>query len=112
MKGKTIREYTHDIKTEVRSISGWYELEKEEVIRVDEEEVLYAVGNSVVDSSCCGTGGCRYALVAGYIRRLKTRQDKHGCWVSEVQPIAAGQNRQEIINLVKQKESVSQVQFW
>ena len=48
------KEYTHELQVEYRSISGRYEPEKEGKIRVDGKEVLYVVGNAVVDSFCCG----------------------------------------------------------
>ena len=106
-----IKEYTHEIGREVRSISGGYELEMEGKLEMDGEEVLYVVGNAVVDSSCCGVGGCRYALVPGYVRQFKTRQDKQDLWISEVESIIDRATRQEIIQILKEKEMVQQVQF-
>ena len=106
-----IREYKHELNREVRSISGWYEFEKEGNLQIDGREVLYVVGNAVVDSSCCGVGGCRYALVPGYVRQFKTRQDEQGLWISEVEPIIDRVTRQEITRVLKEKEIVQQVQF-
>ena len=106
-----MKEYTHEIGREVRSISGGYELEMEGKLEMDGEEVLYVVGNAVVDSSCCGVGGCRYALVPGYVRQFKTRQDEQDLWISEVEPIIDTATRQEIIQVLKEKEMVQQVQF-
>ena len=109
--GQMIREYTHEIGREVRSISGGYELEKEGKFEIDGREVLYVVGNAVVDSSCCGVWGCRYALVPGYVKKFKTRQDEQGLWISEVEPIIDRTTRQEITRVLKEKEIVQQVQF-
>jgi hypothetical protein len=106
-----IREYTHELNREVRSVSGWYELEKEAKFDVHGKEVLYVVGNAVVDSSCCGVGGCRYALVPGYVRQFKTRQDDKGLWISEVEPVIDKATRQEITRILKEKEIIQQVQF-
>jgi hypothetical protein len=106
-----IREYAHELNREVRSISGGYELEREEKFEIHGKEVLYVVGNAVVDSSCCGVGGCRYALVPGYIKRFKARQDEQGLWISEVEPVIDGATRQEITRVLKEKEIVQQVQF-
>ncbi len=106
-----IREYTHELNREVRSISGGYEFEKEGNLQIDGREVLYVVGNAIVDSSCCGVGGCRYALVPGYVRQFKTRQDEQGLWISEVEPIIDIATRQEITRVLKEKEIVQQVQF-
>ena len=108
---RMMKEYTHEIGREVRSISGGYELEMEGKLEMDGEEVLYVVGNAVVDSSCCGVGGCRYALVPGYVRQFKTRQDQQDLWISEVEPIIDTATRQEIIQVLKEKEMVQQVQF-
>ena len=106
-----IREYTHELNREVRSISGGYEFEKEGSLQIDGREVLYVVGNAVVDSSCCGVGGCRYALVPGYVKKFKTRQDDKGLWISEVEPVIDRATRQEITRVLKEKEIVQQVQF-
>ncbi|MBL7224738.1 MAG: hypothetical protein ISS59_01275 [Desulfobacteraceae bacterium] len=109
--GQVIREYKHELNREVRSISGGYELEREGKFEIHGREVLFVVGNAVVDSSCCGVWGCRYALVPGYVKKFKTRQDDHGLWISEVEPIIDKATRQEIIRLLKEKEIVQQVQF-
>ena len=106
-----IREYTHELGREVRSISGGYELEMEGKLQIDGREVLYVVGNGVVDSSCCGVGGCRYALVPGYVRRFRFRQDERGLWISEVEPVTDGTVRGRITDLLKERELVQQVQF-
>ena len=103
--------YTHELGREVRSISGGYEFEREGNLQIDGRDVLYVVGNAIVDSSCCGVGGCRYALVPGYVRQFKTRQDEQGLWISEVEPIIDMATRQEITRVLKEKEIVQQVQF-
>jgi hypothetical protein len=106
-----VKEYTHELNKEIRSISGGYELDMEGKLEIHGEEILYVVGNAVVDSSCCGVGGCRYALVPGYVREFKTRQDEQGLWVSEVEPIVDRKTRQEITRILKEMEIVQQVQF-
>ncbi len=106
-----IAEYTHELNREIRSISGGYELVMEGKFEINGKEVFYVVGNAVVDSSCCGVGGCRYAHVPGYVRQYKTRQDEEGLWVSEVEPIIDQATRREITQILKEKEMVQQVQF-
>jgi hypothetical protein len=106
------REYTHELNKEVRSISGGYELEREETIDLDDRQVVYAVGNAMVDSSCCGVWGCRYALVPGYVVRWKHTTTADGNAVSEVQPIEDDQVKKRIIKLLESKEAVNQVRFW
>ena len=105
------RTYTHELGKRVEAISGWYELEKEGRFRFKGKEVLYVVGVAAVDSSCCGVWGCRYALVPGYVREFKARKNDQGCWVSEVEPVADGASRQEIIRVLMKEECVQQVRF-
>jgi len=105
------RIYTHEIAQEVRSIGGRYELDKEGVFEWEGSSVLYAVGNAAVESSCCGTWGCRYALVAGYIKRFKFRTDDSGNQLSEVLSIEDPSVRDSITVLIKREEHVSQVIF-
>lgn len=109
--GQMIREYTHELNREIRSISGGYELEREGKFEIHGKEVLYVVGNAIMDSSCCGVWGCRYALVPGYVKKFKTRQDEQGLWISEVEPVIDGATRQKITQLLEEKELVQQVQF-
>ena len=106
-----MKEYKHELRKEVRSIAGGYELEKEGTLEMDGKEVLYVVGNAVVDSSCCGFGGCRYALVPGYVEAFKARRDGHGQWISRVEPIMDRAIRQEITRVLMEEELVQQVQF-
>lgn len=87
-------------------------MEEEGRIEMDGNAVLYIVGNAIVDSSCCGVGGCRYALVPGYVRRYKTRKNGRGLWLSEVEPIVDPETRKEIAEYLKREEWVNQVQFW
>ena len=106
------REYTHELNKEVRSISGGYELEREERIDLEGRQVVYAVGNAMVDSSCCGVWGCRYALVPGYVVRWKHSTTPDGDPVSEVQPIEDDKVKKRIVKLLESKEAVNQVRFW
>ncbi len=107
-----IREYTHELQKEVRSISGGYTLEKEERIEVDGREVLYVVGSALADSSCCGYWACRYALVPGYVVNWKFSRDEKGVPVSIVEGIVDEKVRRQVVEFLETTEGVSQVQFW
>lgn len=107
-----IKDYTHELKKEVRSISGGYTLEREETIKVDGKTVLYVVGNALADSSCCGFWGCHYALVPGYVVSWKHTKNKEGISISTVEAITDEQVKREITKLLEEKEGVSQVRFW
>jgi hypothetical protein len=107
-----VREYTHELQNEVRSISGGYTLEKEERIEMNGREVLYVVGSALADSSCCGPWACRYALVPGYVIDWKSQRDKNGIPISRVASITDERTRRELRELIEKQEGVSQVQFW
>lgn len=106
------KDYAHELHKEVRSISGGYTLEKEERITIGGKEILYVVGNALADSSCCGFWACHYALVPGYVVNWKYTKNEDGIPLSTVEGIADERVKQEITKLLKEKEAVSQVQFW
>ncbi len=106
-----IREYTHELNREIRSIAGAYELDSEGRLQIKGEEVLYTVGNALIDSSCCGSWGCRFAIVPGYIRNLNIRKNRQGYWVSEVEPVVDLEAQSKIKQFLEKQENVSQVEF-
>ena len=107
------KEYVHvGLKEEIKSISGYYMLETENVLKHKGRDVLYLLGHGVIDSSCCGIGGCRYALVPGYIVGWKNKKDAAGNPVSEVEPVSDDKSRAEILNMIRETEIVQQIQFY
>ncbi|MGC8907092.1 MAG: hypothetical protein ACP5M0_06575 [Desulfomonilaceae bacterium] len=103
--------YVHEIAQEIRSIGARYEFDAEAILEWNGRPILYAVGNAVVDASCCGFWGCRYCVVAGYVVRYKFDADAHGNPLSEVIPIADTSLKQQITDALKEKEGASQVIF-
>ena len=111
MKTK-IREYAHiPLNEEVQAIGGYYVLEKEVRLPYHGEEVLYVIGMSLIDSSCCGVTGGKYAIVPGYILEWQHRTNDEGLPVTEVQPIRDEQIRKEIADLIKDADFVQHVEF-
>ena len=107
-----IKEHTHyDLNQENIAISGSYVLTNEVRLPFGEREVFYLTGYSVVDSSCCGTGGCGYALVPGFIISWKSKKNKDGLFVSHVEPIRDKEDQKEIRRLIGGSELVQQVIF-
>ena len=105
--------YTHEeLNKEVRFIAGYYILEEEKRLDYKGKEVLYLIGCSQLDNSCCGVGGCRYALIPGYIIAWKTKTDETGNPVSEVETIVDKDSKTELAEILKNKETITQVEFW
>ena len=107
-------EYTHlelgqDYAT---GISGYYVPQQEVKLKYGSREVLYVIGQAVVDSSCCGTANCQYAMVPGYIIRWQPEMNKDGLPVSEVELISDKATRNNIRKIIKETEHVSQIEFW
>ena len=107
-----LKTYTHETIKEVESISGWYRLEKEEKLELRDKSYLYLIGTGVVDTSCCGEGGCRYAVVPGSIVNWKSEKNQNGLAITSVEPVHDEKIRRELSTILSEKEKVSQVQFW
>ncbi len=108
----TTREYAHiPLGEEVHAIGGYYILEKEVRLPFRGEEVLYVIGMSLVDSSCCAPTGCRYAIVPGYILEWRHGANKDNLPLTEVQPIRDEQIREQITEIIKQAYLVQFVEF-
>ncbi|MCD6561573.1 MAG: hypothetical protein J7L16_07445 [Deltaproteobacteria bacterium] len=107
-------EYIHQTTnpdTEIQAISGFYTVEKEWKLEYKDDIVLCIIGMGKIETSCCGMGGCRYALVPGYIRNWKKRNES-GRQISEVEPVVDENSKKEITKILKRKELVTQINFW
>jgi hypothetical protein len=104
------REYVHPpLHREVESIAGSYILVREERLAVGGREVLYLLGYGVFDSTCCGVGGCAYALVPGFVVAWHAGEHE-GRPVSLVEPIEEGLRR-SIEAELRARESLAEVRF-
>ena len=106
------QDFPHDpLDQEIDAISGHYVLTAEHRVPYEGRELLYLVGYAVVDTSCCGVGGCGYALVPGFLVRYHAHTDDRGRPVSRVEPIRDEALRAEIQRFVLQREQVTQCNF-
>jgi hypothetical protein len=108
-----VNRYTHqELNSEIQAIAGYYCPQKEVRMRYDGREVLYVIGRANVDNSCCANGCWAYALVPGYIVRWQDEKNESGLPVSEVEPVSDSETRARIRQMIKDTETVSQVDFW
>ncbi len=104
--------YVHrELGGSVTAIGGHYVLEREALMQLDGRSVLCLVGHALLDNSCCGSGGCGFVRVLGYVEQWKSATDEAGYAMSVVTPVIDQRERQRIAALVKKTELVQQVLF-
>jgi len=105
-------EYVHqDLDREVTAIGGHYRFYKEAQLTFRGRPVFYLSGYALYDSTCCGAGGCGYALVQGFVEKWKYRNNSEGFPISRVEEIGEPDAQAEIGRLIQAKEQVQQVVF-
>lgn len=106
------KDYTHISKgKELRSVAGFYVVEEEKRIPLNGKEVLVIIGYAVVNTSCCGVGGVRFALVPGYVKKWQYKTDEKGTPVTQVE-ILPDEIKENLNKTLPSKEIVQQVIFW
>ena len=109
---KQEKDFVHPkLNHQIRAIGGKYILLKEDRLYLEGEEILYLTGAAVFDSTCCGSGGCSYAMVPGVIRKWKYKTDDDENPVSLVEPVLQETLREKIKSMILKKETVYQVDF-
>ncbi|MDD5126889.1 MAG: hypothetical protein PHR43_02145 [Dehalococcoidales bacterium] len=106
-------DYTHlPLNEQIDALSGYYVPIKETRLEYNGREVVYMVGQAVVEASCCGFQNRAYVLVPGYIVKWQSKTNEKGLPVSEVQPITDKDTQDAIQKIIRQTEQVDQVDFW
>lgn len=95
----------------VESISGHYEYIEESTVKAGSRILLYFIGFSITDRSCCGTGGCGFIFIPGYIVKLHHQANEKGNMISTVEPVPAGEERDAIKLLFQHSELHRQIIF-
>ena len=109
-------EYTHlPMGKDISAFAGYYMPEKEVRIPFREREILYVIGQVVVETACqeitCTPGSSYYAMVPGYILKWQYRRNEDGLPVSKTEPITDFKTRKQIEQILKEREAVTRVEF-
>ena len=106
--------YTHlELDKDVESgIARYYTPQKEVRLQYNGREVLYVIGQAVVESSCCGNGSWGYAIVPGYIVNWQNTKNEAGLPISEVEPILDEEVQHNIRRIIETEETASPIGFW
>lgn len=108
-----MRKYTHlELDKEQRFLPGYYVPLKEVRLKYDGREVLYVVGNVVIEASCCAAGSFAYVIVPGYIINWQTEKTEDGLPVSAVDPISDKAAQHGIRQIIDDAEHISHIEFW
>ncbi len=109
---RAVKRVVHQpLDQEVAAVGGRYALVKEARLPFQGREVLYLVGYGAFDTTCCGVGGCAYALVPGFIQEWKYETNEDGLAVSLVEPIRDEATQKDVRRLIKGQEVVQEVRF-
>ena len=111
-KNSSVIDFVHPkLEEEVTAIGGYYVLTKEVRESFNDQSFLYFTGYAVIDTSCCGAGGCAYAFVPGLIVEWKCKNTSDNRPVSRVIPVRDPVTQSEIKRLIKNREKVNQINF-
>ena len=99
-------------KDVVAGIVGYYTPQKEVRLQYNGREVLYVIGQAVVEASCCGTGSWLYAIVPGYIVSWQNTKNEAGLPVSEVEPVREDKAQEKIRRIIETSKAASPIGFW
>jgi len=107
-----IQEHVHqELDQEISAIGGHYVLVKEVRVPFQGRELFYLVGHAAFETTCCGAGGCAYALVPGFVLHWHNATNEDGRKLSQVEPIRAAAAQEKVKRLIGQSEMVHQVVF-
>jgi hypothetical protein len=105
--------YTHlPLQKDVEALAGYYTPLKEARLQYQDREVLYIVGQAVIESSCCGTSNYQYVIVPGYIISWQKEKNEAGLPVTEVETISDKTSLREITAAIQDTEHIAQIEFW
>jgi len=101
-----------ELNDPVTAIGGTYVITGEQKVEYQGERVLVFSGHAVFDTTCCGAGGCAYALVPGFVDSYRCGKDDAGRWLSRVRPIEGAQIRKTVTAIICAQTNAHQVQFY
>jgi hypothetical protein len=105
-------DYTHPkLGQEIKAVGGHYVFTHERRFPYNGRQILYFVGYAVLNSNCCGAGGCAYVLVPGFIQQWKYKKSSDDADISQIESIRDVKVQQEIRNFIQRKEIFHQVMF-
>ncbi len=107
------REFAHpQLGEEIRSISGYYAPQEEQVMPYRGREVLMLMGHACIDSSCCGNASWTYIQVPGFLVKKRAARGGGQPDVSVVDTIEDKDARDELFRQLTEKYPGVRVEMW
>lgn len=100
-----------DLNRDITAIGGHYRYTREVRLRFAGRLFLVLLGYAVVDTACCGPGGCACAWVPGRIVEWHKAADGSGRAVSRIAPVTDERLRTDLAAEIRRREAVNQVIF-
>ncbi|MEK7243734.1 MAG: hypothetical protein AAB112_06180, partial [Thermodesulfobacteriota bacterium] len=100
-----------ETKTHLCDLGGNNTIVEEQRLAHQGRELLVVVGLAAVESTCCGTQGCRFVNVPGYVVDWKHRLTETGLPASEVETIEDAEEQAKIREMLNRQFPYSQILF-
>jgi len=112
MASHNILKYEHGpLNESIVAIGGSFQITEEKRFIHRDKEILYLLALAHVDNACCGSWGCGYALVKGYIKNWKLKEIEDDYAVTEFVPVEDPDEKEAIRKRIMSEEMVQQVVF-
>jgi hypothetical protein len=107
-----IKEYCHpELGKEVDAPAGYYIPLEENKLTFNGKTVLYTLGATCIDSSCCGLGNWSYIQVPGYLVKEHVHGDRSSPLISEIDTIQDENEREQITRLLQGKYPYARIEI-
>jgi hypothetical protein len=107
-----IKNFIHQpLNCEITSIGGYYVITKEVCIPLGDRKIFYMTGYAAFNTTCCGTGGCAFANIPGFILSWKDKINSDGFSVSAIEPVTDFNIQNKIREIIRKTEGINQVNF-
>lgn len=100
-----------DLGNEVVAPSGYYVPLKEEFLDHKGKRVLYILGSSCIEASCCGVSSWTYARVHGYVAGAELSPSRAGGGGFPVDTIEDDAEKRDISRLLMAKHPGVRIEF-
>jgi hypothetical protein len=107
-----IKEYCHpELGKEVAAPAGYYVPLEEKTLMFKGKKVLYTLGETCINSSCCGLGNWNYIQVPGYLVDEPVAGDQPTPLISKIETIQDENERLQITRLLQGKYPYARIEI-